>query len=461
MIKKTTYFFLNGWPVLKRSSSILSSLCLVLTFFLLTIPHYVDSVRASNELQLDQGAAKIWLESAECARKTGIVLVLCRDGELVPFADGGSGDDPGHALALGIYSAVTGKSVSQADISIFNSTVNYVGITLLAVLLFCLQLPLASFLILALCPSPSDAYHMLGPHPAQFGAACFAAVLPLALLGIPVVSKNSRGLWIWIVVGIACLSVATLLRQAIGLMGVVGGCTAVMANLVMHRPYTRQAVIGGVALVTAIFASYQTPALVNMSRNMAYHLPPAQLIEQHGIWHNLYIGLGAVDNPFGINWIDGDGAKAASRVDPTVVYLSARYFAILRHEYFRILTQHPIEVAVVYLRKLGAVLNTRITPPLNGSKLWQALVPLLLVAVYARRFLWFRRSGWFAADVVFAIGALYAALFIAQGVLFHYSQLYLFPIYLFLLLCVGAIAEFLRSGLARPVPVSPSAPIAH
>jgi hypothetical protein len=461
MIEKTADFLANGWPILRRSSSVLPLLCLVLTFVLLTIPYYLDSVRAGSELQLESGAAKIWMESAECARNTGIVLVLCRDGKLVPFADGSAGDDPGHALALGIYSAITGKTVLQADISILNSTVNYVGITLLAVLLFCLQLPLASFLILALGPSPSDAYHMLGPHPAQFGAACFAAVLPLALLGFPAVSKNSRALWIWIVVGIVCLSVATLLRQAIGLMGVVGGCTAVMVNLVTHRSHTRPAVIGSAALVAAILVSYQTPALVNISRNMVYHLPPAKLVEQHGIWHNLYIGLGAVDNPFGITWIDEAGAKAAYRIDPTAAYLSARYFAILRDEYFRILAQHPIEVAVVYLRKLGAVFNTRITPPLNGGKLWQALVPLLLAAAYARRFLWRRRSGWFAADVVFAVGSLYAAFFVAQGVLFHYDRLYLFPIYLFLLLCVGAIAEFVRSGLAKPVPVRQSAAIAH
>jgi hypothetical protein len=59
---------------------------------------------------------------------------------------------------LDIYAAATHKAPLLADISIINSAVNYAGIGLLAVLLFCLQLPLVSFLVLALGPLVSDEF---------------------------------------------------------------------------------------------------------------------------------------------------------------------------------------------------------------------------------------------------------------------------------------------------------------
>jgi hypothetical protein len=297
---------------------------------------------------------------------------------------------------------------------------------------------------------------MLGPHPAQFGAVCLAAVLPLAIFGLPVVSANERSFWIWIVVGIFCFGVATLLRQAIGLMGVVAGCSAVAVNFVLHAPRGRRALMAGVALMAAIVISYQTPLLVSQARNFIYHLPPATLLEQHGVWHNLYIGLGAADNPFGIVWDDDSAVRAARHADTTAIYGSARYFAVLRDEYFQVLRQHPIEVAGVYLRKLRIIFETPFPWPLEELRLGDALAVLFFAAVYFRALLRHSRSGLFAADAVFAIALLFTMFFIAQGVLFHYKLLYLFPVHLFLLIGAGAIAEFFRLGFTDPIAAEPS-----
>jgi hypothetical protein len=423
----------------------------LLTFFLFTVPQYIASVRANSGLQPYWSSADAWMRSAECARRTGVILAQCSDGQLVPFANGSPGDDPGHALVLDIYAAATQKAPLLTDISIINSTVNYAGIGMLAALLFCLQLPLVSFLVLTLGCLVSDEFQMLGPHPAQFGAACFAVVLPLAILGLCFFPENKKSFWLWILLGILCLGVATLLRQAVGLMGVVAGSGAVAANFAMHRPRNRKAFMAGAALIAAILVSYQTPLLVSQARNFIYHLPPASLLEQHGVWHNLYIGLGAVDNPFGIVWNDDAAVKAARRVDPTVIYGSARYFAVLRDAYFAILFQYPIEVAAVYFRKLDLVLETSFAAPFGKLKLWHAFVVLLVVGVCARSLLYCRRPGWHTADAVVVVGLLFMAFFVAQGVLFHYRMLYLFPIHLFLLLCAGAIAEFLWSRFVNPV----------
>jgi hypothetical protein len=450
---------MDGNGKLSRYSILLSGLLLLLTFLLFTAPQYVASVRASDGLKPYWGAADVWMESAECARNTGVVLALCRNGRQIPFADGSSGDDPGHALAFGIYSAISHKAVSLKDVSVFNSGVNYTAIVLLTVLFFCLQLPLVSFLLLTFGTFVADELQMLGPHPAAFGVACFAAVLPIALLGLPAVPSSRTSFSIWIVIGILCLAVATLLRQAIGLMGVVAGCSAVIAYFMIYRTRTRAAFTTCAVLIAGIFLSYQTPAFVSLARNAAYHLPPANFPEQHGIWHNVYIGLGAVENPFGLTWSDGDALKAVNRVDPNIVYTSARYYAVLRDEYFSILKQHPREVAGVYLKKLDIISESRLPFWLESWKFWEAAVFLCVVAAYARVLLYFRRSGFCAADAVFAVGVLFTGFFVGQGVLVHFAIQYLFPIHLFLLLCAGAIVEYLRLAfigpVGRPLPYGP------
>jgi hypothetical protein len=292
---------------------------------------------------------------------------------------------------------------------------------------------------------------MLGPHPAAFGAACFAAVLPIALLGFPAISGSRKSFSIWIVIGILCLAVATLLRQAIGLMGVAAGCSAVVAYFMIYRWRARAGLTTCAILIAGIFLSYQTPALVSLARNVAYDVPPARFPEQHGIWHNVYIGLGAVENPFGLTWNDSDALKAVMRIDPTIIYTSARYYAVLRDEYFSILKQHPMEVAGVYLKKLDIISESPLPFWLQSWKFWEAVVFLCVVGVYLRGLLYFRRPGLCAADAVFAVGSLFTAFFVGQGVLVHFVLQYLFPIHLFLLLCAGAIVEYFRLTFVSPV----------
>src|SRR4051794_7115835 len=86
---------MDGNGKLSRFGALVSALFLLLTFLFFTSPQYVASVRASDGLKPYWAATNIWLESAECARNTGVVLVLCRNERLVPFGDESVGDDPG------------------------------------------------------------------------------------------------------------------------------------------------------------------------------------------------------------------------------------------------------------------------------------------------------------------------------------------------------------------------------
>ncbi len=413
----------------------MQAIVLLLTAVCFTVPLYIYSLNRADGLQPSWSSAEIWMQSADCARTTGAVLVLCRDGKLVPIADYSAGDDPGQVLALGISAILTQKAATQNDISRMNSTLNYVGLVLLAGLMFCLRLPIISFLVLTGGVAVANQFHSLGPHPGHLGVACLAAILPLSIVGLPMVSDSRPLFWIWVAVGAVSLGVAMLFREAIGLMGAVVGVIAVGASYFCTITKRRGGLLTHLGLIGAVLFSLVVPELVLKARNLAYHIAPSGRMEQHGAWHNLYIGLGAVANPFGIEWLDDNAVQAVKQIDPSIKYLSKAYYDTLRREYFRIVLAHPARVAVIYLQKLFFALNVYAT--------WLIVLLLAAIGVWARRRVRSSATGWNAYDAVLLVSVGFVALFLAQAMLINFTKLYLFPIKLFLLLGAGATIELL------------------
>jgi hypothetical protein len=407
---------------------------LLLAFVFCTLPLFVHSLTRGQQeprsfYYTDWASVAVWVSSADCARTTGAVLAVCQGDRLVPIADVTAGDDPGHALTLELYSMLTRQPVTAKDVPTINASVNFVGISLLASLLFCLRLPVVSLVVLTGGPLLASQYYTVGPHPANLGVACLAAILPLTVLGMPMADRSRKLFWVWFGLGICGLSAAMLYREAVGLMGVVASIVATCVSYFSSAGRTRGSVLSYVVVVCAAVAAMMVPKAIIHARDAAFNIPPSNMMQQHGAWHNLYIGLGAVENPFGISWDDAVAFEAARRIDPSVKFLSNDYYALLKHEYFEIVMHHPWEVAVVYLKKLWAALRiSRI-----GLTFIAALVPIVYLRSRLRRSV----AGWIAADAVVVVNLLFVGMFLAQAMLFHQSIQYLFPIEMFLLLGFG------------------------
>jgi hypothetical protein len=299
-------------------------------------------------------------------------------------------------------------------------------------------MPFSTLLLLTVGPWLSDQLHALSPHPAQFGCACFAAIFSIAILESPVGTKK-RTFVIWMAAGIVAIAIASVFRQAIGLMGTVTGL--LFAAVYTFRLGPRNNLAFGLIVAIALLASYKAPYLILRARDIAFQLPPSTMLEQHGIWHNLYIGLGVVPNPFGIEWSDDYARSAVNRADPSVILLSPRYFDMLRNWYFSILFHHPLEVAAVYLKKLSITLNSELPSNLRLIPLWMVTLVTVTIAV-ATRYLSSKKK-WLSSDGVISVSCVYITLFIGQAMLFHYSIQYLFPIQLFILLAFGASLDMM------------------
>lgn len=78
---------------------------------------------------------------------------------------------------------------------------------------------------------------------------------------------------------------------------------------------------------------------------------------RHPFWHNAYIGLGYLPNPYGIEWNDNVSTEFVLRTDPDAGYLTERYEQILRDEWFRLAGADPGLVVRNVLAKAGVGLD--------------------------------------------------------------------------------------------------------
>jgi hypothetical protein len=82
--------------------------------------------------------------------------------------------------------------------------------------------------------------------------------------------------------------------------------------------------------------------------------PPVR--EQHVFWHNIYTGLGFLDNNEGIMWADDCGADRARAINPKAIYPSELYEQTIKNEIFRLCKEKRYFVVTTIFAKLGVIL---------------------------------------------------------------------------------------------------------
>ena len=71
----------------------------------------------------------------------------------------------------------------------------------------------------------------------------------------------------------------------------------------------------------------------------------------HGIWHSAYLGLGYLENKWGIEWNDKVGFDHARRYDPTALYPNPKHYTVMRKLYFKYLREEPVEYIKNHIKK--------------------------------------------------------------------------------------------------------------
>ena len=326
----------------------------------------------------DWRATNVWLDSTECTVARGVWLAVCENGKLIPISERAIADDPGHALMLSAWAAITGKRATLVDVARLSTILNTIGLVALAGLLFSLRAWITSIVLLALGPAEFLGWMGTSPHWAFIGMVSLAGILPLAIV-------TRRG-WAWSGGGIVALAVVTLVRESIGLM-----CFALTLGAVatagLQRPRPAHVFLRSALVLLIAFGALLAPKWATLARDTAFPMAPAERLQTHGLSHTLYLGLGFVENKWGIRYDDDYGEDLANKAG--IVFCSPEYFRLMWKLYVTRIVEDPVEVARIYWEKamqLLAVPTLHPGPPF-GIVLAIGLVHLLAATWFG---LWLR-----------------------------------------------------------------------
>ncbi|HKH67442.1 MAG TPA: hypothetical protein VKA75_08745 [Reyranella sp.] len=402
---------------------------------------YTDSERYGRYADLmpsDWKATNVWLAAADCALERGVWLAVCEQGKLVPMSERAIADDPGHALLLGLWSMATRRHADLIDVARLNTLTDAIGLVTLAGLLFALRAYIASIVLLWKGPIEYLGWMGTSPHWAYVGLVSLAAVLPMALAAREMGLLSRRAANRWIAAGIVFLTIATLMRESIGMMGLMVTAAVVIVLLVRRLRPAPVLLVGMLAVL-----AFTTPRWVVMARDAAFEMQKAERLATHGLSHTLYLGLGFVENKWGIRYDDDYGEEIAGKAG--ILWCSPDYFRLMWQLYLGRWAEDPVEVGRIYLEKAWMLLGTPTLypgPPF-GIVLAIALVHLLAAtAVGAWQRLDFRQG-----LVIEGVAVAFAGLFLAQAMAALPSHSYAMPVNAFVLVLFGVIVEFFARGL--------------
>jgi len=388
-----------------------------------------------------------WLKSVKCYRDTGMWLAFYmhdvsdiyegkyeRKSAFADFSLGNPADDPGHALLLTLKAKIQARDMEYEDVAELNLYIKLVGGITLLVIIFGMRLYFLFFLLLIFIKKSFFKCNWIDHHITYIGVTSLAMILPVVVIGFHTRFLKSKGAFCFGLVGALSLGLATWIRGTIGMMGLIVTLCVVAGVLWMQRKELKRATF---TLLLALFAFFAAGAAhwAFMIRDQVSPVEVSKFTQQkslfnagHGISHTLYVGLGVVDNPWGIEWSDSNGEEAVKRYDSSIPYISPEYFNAIQKLYFNIIKEHPIEVAKIYWEKLK--LHGQL--PYFSKYLPTTLLMLILLYFFQRRLITFNLA---------LVGFLFMGLYILQGVLAHPLHYNASPMILCLVIIVGAFIE--------------------
>lgn len=418
----------------------------VLAFYYL---QFIGTLGLNVNVKDEWQASRIWIVSAECARTTGIPLVGCDGGKIVPYSDIRPSDDIGHALLLGAYSMATGNILTLDDAGKLNTVLNFSGVFLVAALLLAAQLQWAAIFMLLVGAFIGADHVAAMPHAGLIGITCLAMILPLAILLFQ--RAPTRKAVTWIAIGAITLSLAMILRQATGMMGVVATLLVLAYAQYSSKLWTRRTPLAALSLVLMLAAGYATTATLAI-RDAIWSVPASTMMDRHGIQHNLFIGLGVVPNKFGIVWKDSFGQEWAKSIAPDIKYASQRYYDFLGNEYIRLLKSDPFEVIRIYIEKSFIFFQQ----PMGGW-IWSS-VPVIWGFIFAYAVYISQRSKDSPfknqTDTVVITCSIFLLMHLGQAMAIHPSMQYASPVKFFLLLILASSLQLTLSHLGMRKPTA-------
>jgi hypothetical protein len=305
-----------------------------------------------------------WLSSAECFAKTGKILTLCVDSNRsIPIESAAVADDRGHTVILSLANRWLGASIGKRTLVLINFFIIVFGVWLLAAQFYRIGYRVAAVLLAAAALPIVNWPVVTADAPGSYlGLFALALVMPLQLLRMFLCRRPAAIEWAWFFLAAGTLAFVSLVREPFGLMAVITSVVALAIGMLSRDRRTSAWPIICIAALLAFVVANQSTRILVEYRTLVQGVPQSEGALSHGIAHNLYLGLGSEPNSFGIEYDDNFGVAAVKRYDPTIRYGTKKYYEAIRDLYFKLVVEHPAEVAWIYAAKFGKAYGLLVIP---------------------------------------------------------------------------------------------------
>lgn len=281
-------------------------------------------------------------------KRTGIHLLSLHDGKYFPS---GPPDDSGYFLYVSILSSFFGLE-PLVTAALFFKFFTVITLVVLFIGFYCMFPRRISIFLISLflgrLMMPLVSLNKV--YFANFFASMF---IPLVLL----VEKKKNLNWFYKLSIVA--GMATSFFDTIRLFSSLPLIVFSVLHIIFSKVFTYKQKMRACML---FFLFYQIPSLHFMyefNRRNAFlkkqGIEIPNLGTAHLFWHNIYTGLGYLNNSEGITWNDSCAAEAALKINPEAKYPSKLYEQTIRSEILRLCKEKRYFVITTLFAKLGVI----------------------------------------------------------------------------------------------------------
>jgi hypothetical protein len=340
--------------------------------------HFNDAVPDDATME---GIRAQYLSEAIQGLKHGLPLLVGWETGAQPWPGWGNGYKVpvgiGDDVGLYIYGGLLGNATGESDPHLI---VKWLYVGCMAALVLVMPLVFYALFRHLLAAALAPLLFLVGfgflNNTETYWITAWTTLFVIPLVGLIALRRWTR--WsIAAAVAIAVFASAlTTMRVHTGLPVVLALAGTILVKAPRWR--TRLLVVAAVAIAyVSVYPLGMQP--IFHQRDQALGHPVTKTFPtEHVAWHNAYIGLGYLRNPYGIYWLDEVGFDKGKEVDPSAIANSRRYVNDMRSVYFHFVIDHPAFTLRTYWAKTRVLL-------INAFDKWKLLLLLLpLVLVWGR-----------------------------------------------------------------------------
>ena len=148
-------------------------------------------------------------------------------------------------------------------------------------------------------------------------------------------------------------------------------------------------------------------------------------------WHCILIGMGYIDNDYGLYYSDDSGKELMEKIDPSIVYNSEEYFDACKREALKIIKDDPVFVLKGLVTKLGKCIQLQADYIWGSSSLtyyWHPYIFLMIIVlinilkiIKQKRFGSYIRK--WGGELILCLGAVFLSLY--SGILAYPTKYFI------------------------------------